>query len=46
MSTEPIEKPKPQWAGTSSEHCEKMVEYAKNRNPMVKFMLEKMDEVR
>ena len=33
------------WTGTSAEHCQKMVDKATSRHPMVKFMLEKMDEV-
>ncbi len=40
-----MEDPKPKWAGTSAEHCQQMIDYAKNRSPMVKFMLEKMEEV-
>ena len=41
---EPLEEEKT-WFGTTFEYCEKMVEYAKNRDPTVKFMLEKIKEV-
>jgi len=44
-SAEPMEDPNPKWAGTSAEYCQQMIDYAKNRSPMVKFMLEKMEEV-
>jgi hypothetical protein len=43
-SNEPVEGGTPKWIGTTSEHCQQMVDYAKNRSPMVKFMLEKMAE--
>jgi len=33
------------WAGVEFEQCQRMVEYAKRREPMVKFMLEKIKEV-
>lgn len=34
------------WQGTSAEHAQQMVDKATQRNPMVKFMLDKMAEVR
>ena len=34
------------WPGTTPQHCSEMVEKATTRNPMVKFMLDKMKEVR
>jgi hypothetical protein len=46
-SQEPREQTeKPAWLGTSKEHCQEMVDRARNRDPMVKFMLQKMEEVR
>ena len=45
-TAEPIEDIKPRWAGTSAETCQKMIDHAKSRSPMVKFMLEKMEEVK
>lgn len=33
------------WQGTSAEHAQQMVDKATRRNPMVKFMLDKMAEV-
>ena len=41
-SSEPMEA---KWKGTTAENCAKMVEYAKLRNPMVKFMIDKLEEV-
>ena len=41
-SSEPMEA---KWKGTTAENCSKMVEYAKLRNPMVKFMIDKLEEV-
>ena len=35
-----------QWLGTTAENCREMVDRASTRNPMVRFMLEKMEEVR
>ena len=32
--------------GISTEECQRMVDRAVNRDPVVKFMLEKLDEVR
>jgi len=46
FSAEPMEKMQSQWVGTSAEHCQKMIDFAKNRSPMVKFMIDKLDEVR
>lgn len=37
---------KNQWLGTDAAHCKEMVDKATSRNPMVKFMLQKMEEVR
>lgn len=34
------------WKGTTLERAEQMVDRALSRNPMVKFMLQKMEEVR
>ena len=45
-SMEPMEEPKPTWMGTSAEQCQHMIDHAKKRNPMVRFMIEKMEEVR
>ena len=45
-TAEPIEDQKPKWIGTSKDHCEKMVEHARSRNATVKFMTEKLEEVR
>ena len=33
------------WQGTSAKQCREMVDYATSRSPMVKFMIDKMDEV-
>lgn len=43
---EPAEAKRTPWVGTTAEHCQQMVDKATSRNPMVKFMLEKMEEVR
>jgi hypothetical protein len=37
---------KPPWLGTTAQHCQEMVDRATSRNMMVKFMLEKMEQVR
>ena len=34
-----------QWPGSSPEDCQRMVDYALKRNPTVKFMTEKLEEV-
>ena len=44
-SSEPVEGAKQKWAGTTAEHCKEMIDYAKRRSPVVKFMIEKMEEV-
>lgn len=36
---------RPQWQGTTPEHCQQMIDRSTSRNPMVKFMLEKLGEV-
>ena len=41
-SSEPMES---KWTGTSSDHCTQMIDYAKRRSPVVKFMLQKLEEV-
>ncbi|PSC73865.1 mitochondrial inner membrane protease ATP23 [Micractinium conductrix] len=33
------------WQGTSAKQCREMVDYATSRSPMVKFMIDKMDEI-
>lgn len=37
---------KAQWLGTDAARCKEMVDKATSRNPVVKFMLQKMEEVR
>ena len=37
--------PESRWVGTTKEKGEQMLERAMKRNPMVKFMLEKLEEV-
>lgn len=44
-ATEPQEAADSRWRGTTREHCEQMVERSIHRNPMVKFMLQKLEEV-
>lgn len=44
-SQEPPQEPHPQWVGVSHADCDKMLQYALNRDPTVKFMVEKMKEV-
>ena len=44
-SQEPPQEPHPQWVGVSHADCDKMLQYALNRDPTVKFMAEKMKEV-
>ena len=45
--SEPIENNiESKWPGTTEENCRGMVAYARTRNPMVKFMIEKLEEVR
>lgn len=44
-SQEPPQKPHPKWVGVSHADCDKMLQYALNRDPTVKFMVEKMKEV-
>lgn len=36
---------RPPWLGTTAEHCREMVDRATSRNPTVKFMIQKMEEV-
>lgn len=44
--SEPVETAhKSKWIGVEFEECQRMVDYAKRREPMVKFMLEKIKEV-
>lgn len=44
--SEPVETShKNKWIGVEFEECQRMVDYAKRREPMVKFMLEKIKEV-
>jgi hypothetical protein len=38
----PAEK---QWTGTSREECQRMVDNSLKRDPVVRFMVEKMEEV-
>lgn len=44
-ATEPMEDHNKKWVGTTEENCKKMIERAKTRSPMVKFMIEKLEEV-
>lgn len=41
----PAQDSKPQWLGVSHSDCNKMLQHALNRDPTVKFMVEKMKEV-
>ena len=34
------------WTGTTKEDCEAKIDYALQRNPSVKFMVQKLEEVR
>src|SRR5687767_13780061 len=36
----------PKWIGTSEDHCQAMIDRATKRSPMVKFMIDKLAEVR
>lgn len=45
-SPEPLEQPKPEWAGTTPQRVQQMVDHARRRDPTVKFMLDKLEEVR
>ena len=46
-AADPKEQPaQPQWPSSSQTDCERMVERAQTRNMTVKFMLDKMDEVK
>ena len=48
MVAEPQEtsqQPHPQWVGVSHADCDKMLQHALNRDPTVKFMVEKLKEV-
>lgn len=44
-SQEPPQEPHPQDVGVSHKDCDKMLHHALNRDPTVKFMVEKMKEV-
>lgn len=35
-----------QWKGTSKDECQALVDHAINRDPTVKFLFEKLNEVR
>ncbi|KAL0042550.1 hypothetical protein WJX79_003282 [Trebouxia sp. C0005] len=41
---EPPKEPHPQWVGVSHSDCNKMLQHALNRDPTVKFMVDKMKE--
>lgn len=40
-----VEEPERKPRGTSTEDCQRMVDRAISRDPVVKFLLEKLDEV-
>ncbi len=44
-SVEPPKEPHLQFVGVSQSQCNKMLQHALNRDPTVKFMVDKMKEV-
>lgn len=45
MSTDAPAKDGPQVTGASAQECQRLVDYALAHNPVVKFMVEKLEEV-